>query len=94
MLLALAVALELDNVAVETLRKNANIQAQSSISDKEARKANVSGVYEVTDPELIAGKNVLLIDDIITTGSTLSECARTLLMSGAEAVVCATLARA
>jgi predicted amidophosphoribosyltransferase len=36
----------------------------------------------------------LLIDDIITTGATLSECARILLQNGAESVVCATLARA
>ncbi len=58
------------------------------------RRANVSGVYELKDRELISGKHILLIDDIITTGSTLSECARTLLMGGAESVVCATLARA
>lgn len=94
MLLAYAVALELDDVAVETLSKTQNIQAQSSIQDKEQRRANVSGVYELMDPELVQGKRVLLIDDIITTGSTLSECARTLLLGGAEAVVCATLARA
>ena len=94
MLLALAAALSLGDVAVETLRKNTNVQAQSSLSDRELRRANVSGVYELTDRELIAGKNVLLIDDIVTTGSTLSECARTLLLGGAESVVCATLARA
>ena len=94
LLLALAVALELDDVAVETLVKNTNSQAQSSITDKEMRRANVSGVYELKDRELIEGKHLLLIDDIVTTGSTLSECARTLLMGGAESVVCATLARA
>ena len=94
MLLALAVALELDDVAVETLVKNTHIQAQSSITDKELRRANVSGVYELKDQELIAGRHILLIDDIITTGSTLSECARILLQGGAESVVCATLARA
>lgn len=94
MLLALAVALELDDVAVETLIKPTNVQAQSTITDKEMRRANVSGVYELKDQELIVGKRILLIDDIITTGSTLSECARVLLMSGAESVVCATLARA
>lgn len=94
MLLALAVALELDDVAVETLVKTAHVQAQSTITDKEMRRANVSGVYELKDKELIDGKRVLLIDDIITTGSTLAECARVLLMSGAESVVCATLARA
>ncbi len=94
MLLALAVALELDDVAVETLVKTAHVQAQSTITDKETRRANVSGAYELKDKELIDGKRILLIDDIITTGSTLSECARMLLLSGAEAVVCATLARA
>ncbi len=94
MLLALAVALQLDDVAVETLIKTAHVQAQSTITDKEMRRANVSGVYEIRDQELIEGKRILLIDDIITTGSTLSECARVLLMSGAESVVCATLARA
>jgi len=94
MLLALAVALALDDVAVETLVKKAHIQAQSSIEDREMRRANVSGVYELKDRELVEGKRILLIDDIITTGATLSECARTLLMGGAESVVCATLARA
>jgi ComF family protein len=94
MLLALAVALALDDVAVETLAKTSHVQAQSTITDKEMRRANVSGVYELKDQELIDGKRILLIDDIITTGSTLSECARVLLLSGAEAVVCATLARA
>jgi ComF family protein len=94
MLLALAVALALDDVAVETLSKTQNIQAQSTIEDRAQRQANVSGVYQLTDPELVLHKRVLLIDDIITSGSTLSECARTLLLGGAEAVVCATLARA
>jgi ComF family protein len=94
MLLALAAALSLNDVAVETLVKNTNIQAQSTITDRETRRANVSGVYELKDRELIAGKNILLIDDIVTTGATLNECARTLLLGGAESVVCAALARA
>ena len=94
MLLALAAALSLNDVAVETLVKNTHIQAQSTITDKEMRRANVSGVYELKDRELIDGKHILLIDDIVTTGATLSECARTLLLGGAESVVCAALARA
>lgn len=93
MLLAYAVALDLDDVAVETLRKHKDVQAQSSLVGKEKRRANVSGVYEVVDTELIIGKRVLLIDDVITTGATLSECSRMLLMAGAEEVLCAALAR-
>ena len=93
MLLALGVALRLDDVAVETLTKPINVPAQSSLTDKAERKANISGAYTVADEELIAGRKILLIDDIVTTGSTLSECARILLTAGAESVVCAALAR-
>jgi len=94
MLLALATALELDDVAAETLKKPKDVTAQTEIQGgAEARRANISGAYEAADPELITDKRVLLIDDVFTTGSTLSECARTLLMAGAESVVCAALAR-
>ena len=93
MLLALATALNLEDVAVETLIKPHDVQAQSELSGKEERSANISGAYIAADPELIAGKCVLLIDDIVTTGSTLSECARVLLSAGAKRVVCAALAR-
>ena len=93
MLLAMAAALELDDVAVETLNKHTDVPAQSGMGSAEKRRANISGSYAASDPDLIAGKRVLLIDDIVTTGSTLSECARTLLGAGAAEVVCATLAR-
>ena len=94
MLIAMAAALELDDVAVETLRKGRNTQAQSGLDDDAARRANVLGAYTIVDPELVEGKRVLLIDDVITTGSTISECARVLRSAGAADVVCATLARA
>ena len=93
MLLALATALHLDDVAVETLKKPHDVRAQSELSDLEERSANISGAYEVTDCELVEGKRILLIDDIVTTGSTLSECAKELLSAGASRVVCAALAR-
>ena len=93
MLLALATALQLNDVAVETLKKPRDVQAQSELSGRKERSANISGAYEAADTELITGKCVLLIDDIITTGSTLSECANVLLSAGARRVVCAALAR-
>ncbi len=94
MLLACAAALELDSVAVETLRKDVEAEAQSTMGGKDQRKANISGAYSAADHELIAEKRILLIDDIVTTGSTLSECAKTLLLAGADSVVCAALAGA
>ena len=59
----------------------------------EKRRANISGAYSVYDRKLIEGKRILLIDDIITSGATLSECARTLRAAGAAEVMCAALAR-
>ena len=93
-LLAQAAAAELGDVAVETLRKARHTAAQSGLEGDESRRANVLGAYQCVEPELVAGKRVLLIDDVVTTGSTLSECARTLRTAGAREVVCASLARA
>ena len=93
-LLASAAALELGEVAVETLRKERHTAAQSGLTEAAQRRANVLGAYTPVDPELVAGKRVLLVDDVVTTGSTLSECARTLRTMGAADVVCAALARA
>jgi len=93
MLLALATALELNDVAAETLSKPRDVQAQSELGGKEERSANISGAYVVSEPELIEGKCVLLIDDVVTTGSTLTECAKVLISAGATRVVCAALAR-
>ena len=93
MLLASATALALDDVAVETLQKPLDVQAQSELGDRAERSANISGAYIAPDPELIKSKTILLIDDIVTTCSTLDECARVLLSAGAARVICATLAR-
>ena len=93
MLLAMATALELDDIAVETLIKPHDVKAQSELGDKTERSANISGAYCVSDPDIINGKRILLIDDVVTTSSTLEECARVLLAAGAAGVLCAALAR-
>lgn len=55
------------------------------------RIKNVKGVYDVINGAELKGKALLLVDDIITTGSTLSECARLLVKRGAYSVHCATV---
>lgn len=77
---------------VPVLRKKRGVRPQSMTGEPEKRRANIAGAYSVLDPEAVRGKRILLIDDIVTTGSTLSECAKTLLLAGAEDVRCATLA--
>lgn len=55
------------------------------------REQNVKGVYRVCNKNFVKGKNILLIDDIITTGNTLGECCRVLEKSGCNQVICAAL---
>ena len=77
---------------VGTLEKTRNNPAQSTLQDAAARAENVKDVYRVPEPSLVAGKRILLIDDITTTGSTLSACSHALLLAGADGVWCAALA--
>ena len=78
---------------VALLRKIGDNPAQSGIhGGKAARRANVLGMYEPLPGADIAGKHILLIDDVCTSGATLLECARVLQDAGAAGVVCATLA--
>lgn len=79
---------------VRTLRKAVDNPAQSGIATPEQRRANVLGVYEAVNSELFTGKRVLLVDDILTTGSTLREAARTLRLAGAAEVTALTVAMA
>lgn len=56
------------------------------------RRGNLTGAFDVNDKIDIKGKNILLCDDIRTTGATLSECAKMLFLSDAESVYCLTAA--
>jgi ComF family protein len=58
------------------------------------RHANLRGAFSVVHPEQLKGRNVLLVDDVMTTGATAGECARVLLRAGAKQVWVATVARA
>ena len=91
-LLAKAVSTETDIPWVACLRKIRNNPPQSGIVGQAKRRANVLGIYEAANPEMFSGKQILLIDDIITTGATAGECARVLLTAGAKQVYFASLA--
>lgn len=57
------------------------------------RRQNLRGAFRVTQPDAVKGREVLLIDDVYTTGATVSECARVLRRAGATQVWVATVAR-
>lgn len=72
------------------LRKIRDNPAQSSLESAGERRKNAEGVYEAAGD--VSGQRVLLIDDVCTTGSTLSACASVLRRAGAAGIVCAAAA--
>ena len=93
-LLAEKVGAELGIEPVCTLRKVRHNRQQSVIAGQAQRRANVLGAYEAVNAARFAGKKVLLLDDIVTTGATAGECARVLLTAGAKEVHLAVVATA
>lgn len=75
------------------LKRTRPTQTQTHLK-KGQRRRNVEGAFICRRKKLVAGKRVLLIDDVYTTGSTINECARMLKLAGAESVECMAYARA
>jgi ComF family protein len=95
-LLAEAAAKELGAApCISLLEKKRDTRSQFKTRNAAERRANVSGAYSIlkTERDRLQGKRILLIDDIVTSGATLSECSRILLTEGAGKVVCATLCK-
>ena len=92
-LLAEALSAKLGVPCERTLVKTKNNPPQSRTGKAAQRRANVSGVYEAVSGAELAGKRLLLVDDIVTTGSTLGEAAGALLGAGAASVCAAAVAR-
>ena len=93
-LLARAVGPELGIPVEPLLEKIRDNRANSGLKTPAERRANVLGVYKAVGQEHFRGKRVMLLDDIVTTGATASECARVLLSAGAEEVIFAAVAAA
>jgi predicted amidophosphoribosyltransferase len=79
-------------VRPEVLARVVATESQTAL-DSAARLANVQGAVRLRRPALVAGRHVMGVDDILTTGATLSECARCLREGGAATVGALTVAR-
>jgi ComF family protein len=92
LVLANKLAREFSLPAKDALKKTKKTKYQNELSKSE-RLTNLKGAFRVRDNNDISGKDILLVDDVMTTGATLNECADTLLAGGAGSVKCFTLAR-
>jgi len=79
-------------VTFSLLKRHKFTLTQTS-SNKKERKQNIKGAFEVSNKKEIAGKNIILVDDVYTTGATANECAKTLIKAGVQKVSVLTLAR-
>ena len=79
-------------LATRLLHRRRATESQTGLSDHQ-REQNVRGAFLVTAAEQITGEDVVLVDDVFTTGATVSECARVLRREGADRVFVVTVAR-
>ncbi|GFZ31236.1 amidophosphoribosyltransferase [Clostridium zeae] len=91
-----AIGKELSNLSgirlVNTLKRSKEVKEQKRLSIEE-RIENMIGVFETKTPKDIENKTIILIDDVITTGSTLMSCRDTLIKAGAGDVILLTVAK-
>jgi ComF family protein len=77
---------------VNAVRRRRATSTQAGLSHS-ARRRNVAGAFAVKDRGPIAGKRILLVDDVMTTGATASACGAALKAAGAASVTLLTIAR-
>lgn len=76
----------------KSIKKVKNIVAQSTLN-KEERQNNIEGAYIIKNKNNIQNKNILIVDDIYTTGSTVNECSKILKQAGSKNIGVLTIAK-
>ena len=79
-------------LCLDALEKIKDLPSQTSLKNRNERLSNLKGCFRAANPDKISGTNIILIDDVITTGATMSEAKKTLLNAGARQVLCFALA--
>jgi ComF family protein len=92
-LLARAIAHRWNVPCVRALRRVRSTPAQAGLSNSRRRR-NVAGAFTCPNPRLVSGRRVLVVDDVLTTGSTAAACAYALKQAGAARITFLTVARA
>ena len=86
---------EIKNIGclTDVLYKKFHTESQVNVKDREKRLKNMKGSFGIKNPELIKNKNIILIDDVSTTGATISEAEKTLLKAGAKKIIAMVVAK-
>lgn len=79
---------------IEALKRIKNNKPQVKIKGLEKRAKNISGCFEIKHPELVKGKNIILVDDVFTSGATMNEAVKILKKNNAKKIIALVLAKA
>ncbi len=94
LLLANAIGSFLNLPVVEALRRTKNNKPQVDVKGRLERLKNIADAFSTAAPEAVAKRNILLIDDVFTSGATMTEAARVLKTAGAQKIIALVLAKA
>lgn len=78
----------------KNMKRTKPTKIQAELKDPEERIDNVKNCFALTDPEKVKNKNVILVDDVFTTGSTVNEAVKTLKQAGAKKIIAFVFAKA
>ncbi len=93
-LLAKSVASHFNLPLVNGLMRIRNNKPQVGLKDNKDRVKNIFNCFQIKNPEAVSGKNIILVDDVFTSGATMNEAVRILKMAGAERIIALTVAKA
>jgi len=93
-ILAEIVAHHFNLTLIDALKRIKNTKPQAKIKDIEKRMKNISNCFVTKSQEVIKGKNIILIDDVFTSGATINEAVKVLKQNGAKKVIALVLAKA
>lgn len=79
---------------IDALKRIRNNEPQVKIKGLEKRTKNISGCFKIENSELINGKNIILVDDVFTSGATMNEAVKVLKSANAKKIIALVLARA
>ena len=80
-------------MAGDVIERIFNTVPQADIKERELRLKNLNGIFRILNKEKLVAREVLLIDDVCTTGATLNECAKVLKANGALKITALVIAR-